>query len=442
MNKYQEIYNRKLTAPLEAVKNIKSGSIVIFPLANGAPPALMDALADRIINDEVKDLHILSALEVRISKLFTPEIVKHGSIVESGFVGPLTRYWCQQGVFTGIPVILSTASEQAVRTRPNVNTVMCVVSPMDKHGFFSMGINPDWAWDIIRNGKEITNLVVEVNEHMPRTFGNTLLHVSEVSAIVENNLPLICLPDIPMSQEDEIIGEYIAEQIPDGATIQLGIGGTPNAVAKFLKDKKNLGVHSEMLTDSMLELYEQGVITCTEKTFAPYKWLGSFALGTQKLYDFLDDNPMIEMQGVGFVNNPHICAQNNKLMAINSTLQVDLTGQCNSEALGHLPYSGIGGQADFVRGAWNSPGGKAILATYSTYTDKDGNLHSKIVPTLDAGSPVTTHRGDVQYIVTEYGITNLKGYSFRDRAKKLISIAHPDFRDKLTFEARRLGYLA
>jgi len=321
----------------------------------------------------------------------------------------------------------------------NVGTI--TVSPMDRHGFFSMGTNPDYMWGMIRHCMPNIRIIVEVNEHMPRTYGTNHFHISEIDMVVEHNEPLVELPDIPLTKEDELIGSLIAEQVPDGACIQTGIGGMPNAVARHLMDKKDLGIHSEMLCDSMVDLYEAGAITGKRKQHMPLKWIASFAVGSKRLYDFMSENPMVEMHNSEFVNDPYIIGLNDNVVSINSTLEVDLTGQCASEALGTKQYSGAGGQMDFIEGAWRSKGGKAFLATYSTYQDKEGNLHSKILPTLTPGAQVTTTRGDVQYVVTEFGIAYLKGQNLRKRIEELINIAHPDFRDWLRFEAKRLNYL-
>jgi acyl-CoA hydrolase len=311
---------------------------------------------------------------------------------------------------------------------------------MDKHGFFSTGCNVDWGWETAKTANP-RHIVVEVNENMPRTYGHNQLHITEISAIVENHIPLFELPEIPITKEDEIIGHYIADMIDDGSCIQIGIGGMPNAIANFLKDKKDLGVHSEMLTDSMVDLYYAGAITCAKKNFMPYKWIGSFALGTRKLYDFIDNNPLVEMHSTKFVNDPVVIGYNDNLVSVNATFEVDLTGQCASESIGPAQYSGTGGQLDFVQGAWRSKGGKSFLTLYSTYTDKEGNKRSKIVPTITPGMFTTVSRTDVQYVVTEYGVAFLKGQNLRTRVKELIRIAHPDFRDWLKFEARRLNYI-
>lgn len=440
-NQFTDLYKRKLTTPDEAVKLIQSGSSIVMPLSNGQPQALLEAIGKRILSGEVTNIESFSGMDILPNQYFTPAAAEMGTTIDSGFLGPLTRNWVQKGIFTHSPGHLSESASLLMRCRKRFETAILVVSPMDKHGYFTTGTNTDYAWEVAKYGPDMQNIIVEVNEHMPRTHGKNSFHVSEIAAIVENNRPLICVPPLPITQEDEIIGNYIAAEVPDEACIQLGVGGIPNAVAKFLADKRDLSVHSEMLVDSMVDLYEQGVITSAKKSFMPHKWIGAFAMGSQKLYDFIDDNLLIEMHPGSFVVASHIAARNDKLISINSTLEVDLTGQCVSESLGPRLFSGSGGQADLVRATWMSRGGKSFLACYSTYTDKEGNLHSKIVPTLTSGGVVTVTRPDVQYVVTEYGIADLKGQTLRTRVERLIQIAHPDFRDWLRSEARLLNLI-
>jgi acyl-CoA hydrolase len=311
---------------------------------------------------------------------------------------------------------------------------------MDKHGFFSTGCNVDWGWEAAKVSNPRV-IIVEVNENMPRTHGNNQLHISEVTAVIENHIPLVELPHIPVTDKDEKIGRFIADMIEDGSCIQIGIGSMPNSLANFLMDKKDLGIHSEMLTDSMVDLYEAGVITCSKKNFMPYKWIGSFALGTRKLYDFIHENPLVEMYSTKFVNDPYIIGKNDKMISVNGTMEVDLSGQCASESIGFTQYTGTGGQLDFVQGTWRSKGGKSFLTLYSTYTDKDGEVKSKIVPSLSNGMFITVSRTEVQYVVTEYGVANLKGQNLRTRVKELISIAHPDFRPWLEWQARKMNFI-
>lgn len=435
MNSWEEMYKRKLMVPDEAVKLIHDGDKVAVPLTNGQPPALVSALARRIKNGNINDLVYIDALNIRCPDICAPDVVSKINY-ESGYVGPLNRSIINSAKGEANSMRFSDV-ERVIGDR-KFNVIMYTVSPMDKHGFFSTGINPDYAHAL---GKVSYphKIMLEVNEKMPRTYGNNHFHVSEVDAIVENTLPLTCIPNMPTSKEDQAIGQYIAEQIPDGACIQLGIGGIPNAVGKLLSEKKDLSVHTEMICDSLRELYLQGVITSREKTYMPGKWMATFVLGSQELYDFVDENPMIEVWGAEWINTPRIAAMNDKLMSINTTLEVDLAGQCASESFAYRQYSAVGGQADFVHAAWQSKGGKSFIATYSTYTDKEGKSHSKIVPVLN--NFVTVSRVDSQYIVTEYGIAYMKGNSINTRVKELINIAHPDFRDQLRFEAKKLQFI-
>ncbi|MGE5371216.1 MAG: acetyl-CoA hydrolase/transferase family protein [Solirubrobacterales bacterium] len=439
---FREMYRRKLMTPEQAVKAIRSGTTMVTPLGNGEPPAIMEALGQWILAGGVENLHLISGLQVTAGTLYTPQVFEKGITIDSIYVGPVVRQWVQQGLCTYTPNHLSEVSSFTWRIHDNVETVAYTVSPMDKHGFFTTGTHCDYAWEVWKRSPAARNLIVEVNENMPRTHGNNSFHISEVTAVVENNRPLTTISAPEPSKEDETIAAYIADCIPDEACIQLGIGAIPNAVAKFLGNKRDLGVHSEMLTDSMVDLYRQGVITCEKKNYFYSKIIGAFAFGSKKLYDFLDDNTMVQLYPTRFVNDPNVSGRNNKLISINATMEVDLTGQCASETVAHLQYTGTGGQVDFVRGTWRSKGGKSFLACYSTYIDHDGQLQSKILPMLKAGAVVTTPRTDVQNVVTEYGIAELKGQSIAERVKRLIAVAHPDFRDWLMFEAKRLYYLA
>ncbi|NLB52986.1 MAG: acetyl-CoA hydrolase [Syntrophomonadaceae bacterium] len=445
MNRWQQMYEQKLTVPEEAIKNfVKDGDKVISPLGNGLPPGLISTLARKIKEDELKDILYIDALNVRCFDIIAPDI--QGKLTGgTSYVTPVNRWAVNSGITDFVPMRFSDSSRLIVEENVSlqgrqtkyhkINISMHCVSPMDEHGFFSTGTNPDHSYAVATQ-KYPHKILVEVNENMPRTYGNNHLHISQVDAVVENNLPLFCLPNIPVTKEDEAIARSITDHIPDGSCIQLGIGGIPNAVAKFLGDKKDLSVHSEMLCDSYVDLYYQGVITSRRKTYMPDKWVATFVFGSQQLYDFIDENPLIYMCGTELVNNPAVASLNDQLMSINTTVEVDLSGQCASESIAYRQYTGIGGQLDFVRASAMSKGGKAFICTYSTYTDKEGNLKSKIVPTLK--NIMSVSRADVQYIVTEYGIAYLKNSSINMRIKKLIAIAHPDFRDWLKFEARKL----
>ena len=437
-NRWQELYKQKLKSAEEAAKMVETGDLIVSPLSNGQPLSLINAVAKRIKDDEITDITYVSGVDVRWFDLYSPEL-KGKVLIDSGFVSPATRHGVGEGIFTYTPCRLGETVDMVTKCR-NCTVTALVVSPMDKHGYFSTGCNVDWGWETAKTGNPRI-IAIEVNENMPRTYGNNQLHVSEVHAIVENHIPLFELPDIPLTKEDEIIGQYIADMIEDGSCIQIGIGGMPNAIANFLKDKKDLGIHSEMLTDTMVDLYNAGAVTCQKKNYMPYKWIGSFALGSKKLYDFLDDNPAVEMHSTKYVNDPYIIGKNDNMISVNATLEVDLTGQCASESISFKQYTGTGGQLDFVQGAWRSKGGKSFLTLYSTYTDKEGNLKSKIVPSSSNGIYTTVSRTDVQYIVTEYGVAYLKGQNLRTRVKELVRIAHPDFRDRLEFEARKMNFI-
>ncbi len=437
-NRCGELYKQKLMSADEAAKLLESGDAIVAPLSNGQPLGLVNAVAKRIREDNLTDILYVSGVDVRWFDLYHPDLV--GKVtVESGFVAPATRHGIGQGMFTYTPCRLGETVDMISRCR-QVHACTMVVSPMDKHGFFSTGCNVDWGWEAAKVSNPRV-IIVEVNENMPRTHGNNQLHISEVTAVIENHIPLVELPHIPVTDKDEKIGRFIADMIEDGSCIQIGIGSMPNSLANFLMDKKDLGIHSEMLTDSMVDLYEAGVITCSKKNFMPYKWIGSFALGTRKLYDFIHENPLVEMYSTKFVNDPYIIGKNDNMISVNGTMEVDLSGQCASESIGFTQYTGTGGQLDFVQGTWRSKGGKSFLTLYSTYTDKDGEVKSKIVPNLSNGMFITVSRTEVQYVVTEYGVANLKGQNLRTRVKELISIAHPDFRPWLEWQARKMNFI-
>jgi itaconate CoA-transferase len=306
---------------------------------------------------------------------------------------------------------------------------------MDKAGFFSFGTGNDYISTAARCGKRI---IVEVNRYMPRVFGDSQIHISDIDGIVEYDTPLLEVPTPEEKPEDKIIGSMIAELIPDGATLQLGIGGLPNAVASSLLDHTDLGIHTELFTEGMVDLIQQGVITGKKKTIHKEKHVFTTAGGTRRMYEFMDDNPSIESYPSSHICDPRIIAQNDRMISINSVLEVDLLGQVNAEYLSGSLFSGTGGQLDFVRGAFDSKGGMSILAFYSTA--KGGKI-SKIVPRLEAGAAITTPRADVHYLATEYGVRNLKGKDTRQRALAIIELAHPSYRDNLMQEADQMGLI-
>lgn len=440
--KWREMYKTKLMSSEEAVKLITNGMLVASGAINGQAVDIGNALANRMAAGEVCNTRVLFSLSARPNGYHNPEIIQkckeNNNILDAMYAGPLERYFLEQRHYSYVPHRLFDGPMMTARV--GMDAAMIVVSPMDRNGYFSTGLNPDYVYGFIRRNPGCI-ILAEVNKFMPRAYGNNHFHITELAAIVENDLPLVELPSFPLTEKDELIGQHIAERVPDGACIQLGIGNIPNAVAKYLTDKKELGVHTEMLCDSLVDLYEAGVITGSRKKLMPRKWVSSFAFGTKRLYDFIADNPLVEMYDSEFVNDPYNIGLNDNVVSINSTLEVDLTGQCASDALGNIQYSGAGGQMDFIEGAWRSKGGQAFLALYSTYENKEGEIKSRIIPYMRAGAMITTTRNDVQYIVTEYGVAWLKGFNLNQRAKELIRIAHPDFRDELTFEAEKLGYL-
>ena len=440
--KWQEMYKSKLMSAEEAAKFIKDGMLVASGAINTQAAELSSAIGHRMASGDLKNVRFLCSLSARPTSMHNPELLEkmiaNGNMIDAMYAGPFESYFLEQGYYSYVPHRLFDGPMMTARV--GLDAAVMVVSPMDRHGYVSTGVNPDYVYGFIRRNPGCV-ILAEINQHMPRAYGNNHFHISELAAVVENDQPLVELPSFPLTEKDEKIGQFIAERVPDGACLQLGIGNIPNAVAKYLTDKKELGIHSEMLCDSMVDLYEAGVITGSRKKLMPRKWVASFAFGTNRLYDFIADNPLVEMHDSEFVNDPYNIGLNDNVVSINSTLEVDLTGQCASDAIGNRQYSGAGGQMDFMEGAWRSKGGQAFLAMYSTFETKDGELRSRIVPSLQANAMVTTTRNDVQYIVTEYGVAWLKGFNLKQRAEALIKVAHPDFRDWLEFEARKLHYL-
>lgn len=431
----KEEYKKRLKSPMEAVQLVKDGDFIITPLSNGIPIALLKALNART---DLEDVSLYSGIELFPLELYKPDHNK-GINVNSVFLGPAVRPGVERGWISKVPGRLAQCPEILRRHLP-MDVMMAVVSPMDQHGFFSMGTNPDYCYSVTKM-PTTRNIILQVSETMPRTWGDNHIHISEVSAVVEFTQPLVELPEFPMNKADEAIASAIAEMIEDGSTLQLGIGGIPNAVGTFLAGKKDLGIHTEMFSDAMLDLYLAGVVTGRQKSLKPGKWIGCFALGTKKLYNFINDNPMTELHSSEWVNDPTIIGLNQKVVSINTAMEADLSGQVNAEAVRCRQYSGMGGFIDFIEGAWRSKGGKSFIAMRSAYKDKEGNLRSRIVNTLYPGAVVTGNRCQVEYIVTEYGVALLKGKSVKQRAKSLIAIAHPDFRDELCFQAKQFKYI-
>jgi acyl-CoA hydrolase len=424
----RELYKRKLISVEEAVNMVQSNQKVCTAMAASEPQGLLKGLERR--KDELENVSLVSCLMMGDYEILKPEM-KGRFLNETWFYGPGDRANHSHGNVTYIPNNLHEAGRKKL-ANDKINIFCGTASPMDKRGFFSLSLGLTYEKMMV----EAADIVVlEINENLPWTLGDTHVHISEIDYLVEHNAPLLEIPVVEPQEEERIIGNYIAEMIEDGSTLQLGIGGIPNAIAQSLVGKKDLGIHTEMFTDGMVDLFAAGAITGRRKTLWRGKMVGTFALGTKKLYDFIDRNLAVEFQQGNIVNDPCVIGQNYRMVSINTALQVDLTGQVCSEAIGNRHYSGTGGQADTHRGAQRSEGGKGIITLRSTA--KRGEV-STIVAQLPTGAKVTLGRNDIDYVVTEYGVAHLKGRSVRDRVEAMINIAHPDYRSELRAEAERI----
>lgn len=424
---WRSIYKERIVNAETAVKNIRSGDRVVVGHAMSEPTVLIDAMVANC--DSYENVEIVHMLPMGKSAYTAPEMGKHFRH-NSLFVGSTTRSAVSEGRADYTPVYFSGVPELLRDTLP-VDVALIQVSSPDEHGYCSFGVSVDYTKPAAEAAKTV---IAQVNPQMPRTLGNSFIHVSQIDYIVEHNNSIIELAPPKISDVEKAIGENCASLVRDGDTLQLGIGAIPDAVLLFLKDKNDLGIHSEMFSDSVVELAEAGVITNRCKTLHQGKSVVTFLMGTKRLYDYVDNNPAVEMYPVDYVNNPMVIAKNDNLVSINSCVQVDLMGQVVSSSVGMKQISGVGGQVDFVRGANMSRGGRTIMAIPSTTSNE---TVSKIVPFIDHGAAITTNRYDVNYVVTEYGIARLKGKSLKERARALIEIAHPDFRDSLRAEFER-----
>lgn len=432
MTAYSRVYEKKKTSPEEAIRLVNSGDTVIYGMSINQPPALLMALADAARAGSLKGVRLYTFLprEHAASSVLAPDLCDClGN--HSWFVGAADRDMTRVGLNYHVPSYLHQIPK-IVTDFMDTDVVMTTVSPMDRSGHFSFGTGNDYISTASRN---CNRLIIEVNLNMPRVFGDSQLHISEVDAVVENHVPLLELRFPDAKPEDDIIGPAIAKMVPNEATIQLGIGNIPHAVARYLSGHEDLGIHTELFIESMVDLIEEGVITGRKKTLHPRKHIFTTAAGTRRMYEFMNDNPAIESYPASYVCHPTVIAKNDLMTSINSVLEVDLLGQANAEYLGGTTFSGTGGQLDFVRGAFASRGGLSILALYST---AKGGTISRVVPRLMSGSVVTTPRADTDYVATEYGIVSLKGKSTKERALSIISIAHPRFRDGLMREAEEM----
>jgi len=420
----KELYESKVITAEQAAGKIKSGNRVVTGHACGEPTELINAMvANCEAYENVEIVHMVAMSESEYSKPGMEKHFRHNSL----FVGGSTREAVNCGRADFTPCYFSEVPSLFKECLP-VDVALIQVSTPDEHGYCSFGVSIDYTKPAAKFAKLV---IAEVNNKMPRTMGDSFIHVSEIDYIVEANHNIIELNPPKIGDIEKAIGEYCASLVEDGSTLQLGIGAIPDAVLLFLKEKKELGIHSEMISDGVVELVEAGVITNNAKTLHTGKIVVTFLMGTQRLYDFVNNNPMVEMYSVDYVNDPTIIMKNTKMISINSCVQVDLMGQVASESVGLKQISGVGGQVDFVRGANMCKDGKSIMAMASTAAK--GTV-SKIVPLLAEGSAVTTGRNDVNYVVTEYGIAKLKGKNLKDRARALINIAHPYFKLSLINE--------
>jgi acyl-CoA hydrolase len=425
----QDLYNKKRGVAEDAINLVKDGDCIIVPTGVGEPPNLLTALSDQ--RRRFTDVKVAQILAVRKYGYIDPETVNHVRHT-AFFYGGATRAGGQAGWIDFIPAYFSELPSLIERGQIPADVVFSMASPMDEHGYFSLSLGADYTMAALKKARVV---VLEVNPNVPFANGNCHVHISQVTALVESDEPVmeVGLPKIGPVQE--AIGKYVADMIDDGSTLQIGYGGIPDAVVMQLTAKHDLGIHTEMIGDGILTLIESGAVTNRKKTYLPGKMVATFALGSKKLYQFMHRNPALEMHPVDFTNDPYLAAKNDKLMAINATLQIDFLGQCGSESLAHLPYSGTGGQVDFVRAANRSNGGKAFIVLPSTAKD---DTISRIAPSLSPGTHVTTGKNDINYVVTEFGVAQLRGKSAKQRTQEMISIAHPKFREELTEAAKRM----
>ncbi|HOH81247.1 MAG TPA: GNAT family N-acetyltransferase [Methanoregulaceae archaeon] len=432
MKNWQDIYRQRLTDAKTALCHVRRGAKVFIGSACGEPQLLVKSLID--ISQNLADTQIIHFLDVgaasHTDEMYT-EMFRHNAL----FIGARARKAIREGRADYTPIFLSEIPLLMTSGSMPIDVALITVSPPDRNGYVSLGISVD----ITKTAAEVAQYVVaEVNPHMPRTLGDSFLHVSCIDAFVENDMPLLEFVQKSPDCVAKNIGENIADLIENESTIQTGVGKIPNSVLPYLMQKKDLGIHTETFTEGVINLIEAGVVNCRKKTLHTGKVIASFAMGTEYLYDYVHDNPFFEFRPSKYVNNPYVIAQNDKMVSLSSALTVDLTGQVCSDSLGFEFYSGIGGQVDFVRGSSMSRRGKSIIALPSTTED---GTKSRIIPYIYPGSGIVVTRGDIHYVVTEYGIAYVYGKSIRDRAMALISIAHPRFREELLEAAKKQGYI-
>ncbi len=424
----EKMYRQKLREIDDIVKLIRAGSRIFIGSGAAEPQLLIKMLIEK--DRFIADHETINVIELGTTP-YTEAVMSRPFKQNAFFIGPNVRDAVNEGRAEYTPIFLSELPDHIRSGRLKIDVAFIQVAPPDRYGYCSLGVSVD----VVKAGAETAAIVIaEVNKQMPRTLGDCFVHLKDIDFIVESDLPLI---EWSPPEPDEVairIGQNVARLIGDGATIQAGIGMIPNAILSHLTDKNDLGLHTEMFSDGIIDLVEAGVITNRKKTLHNGKIVATFCMGTQRLYDFVNDNPLIEFHPCDYTNDPFVIARNEKMVSINAAIQVDLTGQVCADSIGEYFYSGIGGQVDFVRGAARSKGGKPVIVLPST---AKGGTVSRIVPFLDQGAGVVTSRGDVHYIATEYGIVDLHGRNLRERALALIDIAHPDFRNELIDYARR-----
>lgn len=411
----------KVVSASEAVSCIQSNDRVFVHSAAMTPHKLVEAMTAR--HEELRNVEVIE-IHTEGDAPYVQEQYAQSFRTNSLFVGANVRKALQNGMADYVPVFLSEINLLFERNILPVNVALIQVSPPDAHGFCSLGVSIDVSLSAVRSAKYV---VAQINPNVPRTHGDGIIHISKIDFAIETNDPIHAVSPRPLEDEDLKIGRYIADLVEDGATLQMGIGSIPDAALAALGGHRRLGIHTEMFSDGIIPLVKKGIITGENKVIKPGKIVSAFAVGSQKLYDFMNDNPMVDMKEASYTNDTAIIRKNPKVTAINSAVEVDLTGQVCADTLGKRQYSGVGGQMDFIRGASLSEGGKPIIALRSI-TNKG---HSKIAPVLQEGAGVTTTRAHVHYIVTEYGAVDLYGKNLRQRAKALIDIAHPNHRDTL-----------
>jgi len=418
--------------PADVLAHITPETQIIVPLANGEPTAVIDAIEDAAAADDprIEDVRIHQMHAIHDRRYLRGEFGTRLKNI-SYFLSHVTRPYFAAGHIGLVPAHFSEVYA-LMRMRTDDPLVIAAASPPDRHGYFSLGVSADYTASFIGRGR----FFLEVTDDMPRTFGRNQIHVSQVEGWCRSDRPLVEAQPAVSGETDRLIAEFVADRIPNGATIQTGIGSIPNAIMTSLGDHKDLGIHTELLSDGVVDLIESGVVNGVKKRLNRTKAVATFALGTERLHEFLHENTAIELHAVRYVNDPRIIANENNFVSINATLTVDFLGQCASETIGGQYYSSSGGQNDFARGAMYSDGGQGFVVLHSTTSHGD----SRIVPQLAAGDVVTTPKNTIDKIVTEYGVADLRGKSIRERSAALIAVAHPDHRDELTAAAEAVHY--